>query len=61
MEKDGNGVNSGVYYARTTDRKIMMYDPFRYTRYIEKDFNNGKAIELKYVDWDKDNRSMIGM
>lgn len=52
MGKDGNMVCDG-YYARSKDRSIMVFDEYGYTRYIEKEFNKGKTLELTYADFRK--------
>lgn len=52
MGKDGNMVSDG-YYARSKDRSIMVFDEYGYTRYIEKEFNKGKTLELTYADFRK--------
>ena len=44
---------SDGYYARSKDRSIMVFDEYGYTRYIEKEFNKGKTLELTYADFRK--------
>mgnify|MGYP003186139398 CR=1 FL=1 len=51
MGKDGNMVSDGLFYTRSNDQSIMVYDEYCYTRAVEKEFNKGKTLELAYADF----------